>query len=163
MATSQAIAALLLPVLAARNQDRRSWLWFTLSMQLIGFAGLGFWPKLSPTTWALLVGAGLGGCFALSMVVALDHLQDASQAGALSALMQGGGFLIAAIPPWIVAALHDLTGGFAAGWLFHLCCVAVVVTLVLRLTPDGYARAMNVPASDQSGDLLPDRLTTMTP
>jgi MFS-type transporter involved in bile tolerance (Atg22 family) len=65
---------------------------------------------------AMLLGAGLGGCFAISMIVALDHLADPAEAGALSALMQGGGFLITALPPWIVAMLHDLTGSFMAGW-----------------------------------------------
>ncbi|PQL72253.1 MFS transporter, partial [Acinetobacter baumannii] len=41
---------------------------------------------------------GLGGCFALTLIVALDHFEEPSNAGALSALMQGGGFLLAAIP-----------------------------------------------------------------
>lgn len=41
----------------------------------------------------------------LSMAVALDHLPEPAHAGAPSALMQGG-FLIAAIPPWIVALLQ---------------------------------------------------------
>lgn len=49
--------------------------------------------------WSAVLGAGLGGCFALSMIVALDHLPDPAEAGALSALMQSGGFLLAALPP----------------------------------------------------------------
>jgi CP family cyanate transporter-like MFS transporter len=56
--------------------------------------------------------------------------------------MQGGGFLIAAIPPWIVAMLRDLTGSFLAGWLLHLTCIAVVVVLSVQLSPRSYARAM---------------------
>jgi CP family cyanate transporter-like MFS transporter len=111
-------------------------------MQATGFAGLALWPEASPIGWTVVLGAGLGGCFALSMLVALDHLPDPAQAGALAALMQGGGFLIAAIPPWIVAVLHDLTGGFVAGWLMHLACVLVVVLLAARLAPLGDARAM---------------------
>jgi CP family cyanate transporter-like MFS transporter len=142
LSVAQAASALLIPVLAGRRADRRPWLWLTLAMQAAGFAGLALWPEASPVGWAVVLGAGLGGCFALSMLVALDHLRDAAQAGALAALMQGGGFLIAAIPPWIVAILHDLTGGFSAGWLMHLACVAVVMALAVRLAPRGYARAM---------------------
>ena len=93
-----------------------------------------------------LAGAGLGGCFALSMIVALDHLPDPAEAGALSALMQGGGFLITAAPPWIVAVLHDATGSFVAGWLLHLACVVVVAALYWRVTPASYAGAMKSPA-----------------
>lgn len=76
------------------------------------------------------------------MIVALDHLSDPVQAGALSALMQGGGFLIAAMFPWIVAALYDLTDSFLAGWLLHLACVALVAVLYWRVTPRSYVRAM---------------------
>jgi CP family cyanate transporter-like MFS transporter len=76
------------------------------------------------------------------MIVALDHLPDPTQAGALSALMQGGGFLIAAIPPWIIAVLHDITGSFLAGWVLHLICIAVVTVLYWRVDPRGYERAM---------------------
>lgn len=147
MALCQALSALLLPVLAGRSEDRRPWLWLTLAMQAAGFAGLAAAPGAMPLLWAALLGAGLGGCFALSMIVALDHLADPAQAGALSALMQGGGFLIAAIPPWIVAVLHDMTGSFLAGWLLHLACISVVVVLYRRVEPTGYARAMGLPES----------------
>ncbi|WP_257545434.1 cyanate transporter [Sphingopyxis sp. DBS4] len=142
LAIAQAAAALLLPIAARGRTDRRGWLALTLAMQAAGFAGLAFAPQAAPLVIAILLGAGLGGCFALMMIVALDHLADAADAGALSALMQGGGFLLAALPPWIVAALHDRTGGFVAGWLLHLGCIAVVAVLIARLAPGGYARAM---------------------
>ena len=74
--------------------------------------------------------------------VALDHLPDPAEAGALSALMQGGGFLITALPPWIVAVLHDLTGSFVAGWLLHLACAVIVALLYWRVNPRSYERAM---------------------
>ncbi len=144
MATSQAIAALAIPAMAAQQKDRRPWIWFTIAMQLAGFAGLALSPQAFAVGWAILLGAGLGGCFALSMVVALDHLDDPAHAGALSALMQGGGFLIAAVPPWIMAVLHDLTGSFVAGWLMHLGCALLVAVLTLRFAPAGYARSMAI-------------------
>jgi CP family cyanate transporter-like MFS transporter len=147
MAVCQAVAALLIPTLARRGEDRRPWLWLTLAMQALGFAALMMVPEGAPILWAALLGAGLGGCFALSMIVALDHLPDPAQAGTLAALMQGGGFLIAAAPPWIVAVLHELTGSFQAGWLMHLACVAVAAMLYWRVAPRSYAGAMNLPAS----------------
>ncbi|MGB5902461.1 MAG: cyanate transporter [Xanthobacteraceae bacterium] len=162
MALCQAVAALLLPMLARGGSDLRPWLWLTLVMQAAGFAGLAFWPEVAPIIWAVLLGAGLGGCFALSMIVALDHLPDPAQAGALSALMQGGGFLIAAIPPWIVAVLHDLTGNFLAGWVMHLICIAVVTVLYWRVDPRGYEQAMMVSSPrrrrDEIGEEGPARI-----
>ncbi|MGB3069842.1 MAG: cyanate transporter [Ottowia sp.] len=144
LAVCQAFAALLLPMLANKSPDRRPWLWLTLAMQIVGFAALAFWPEAAPVAWAMLLGAGLGGCFALSLIAGLDHLPDPAQAGALSALMQGGGFLISAIPPWIVAVLHDSTGGFRAGWLLHLGCAALVTVLYWRVSPASYAQAMGL-------------------
>lgn len=142
LAVSQATSALLLPALARTSHDRRPWLWLTLAMQAAGFGALALRPDAAPFAWAMLLGAGLGGCFALSLIVALDHLPDPAQAGALSALMQGGGFLIAALPPLIVATLREALGGFAAGWLLHLGCVAVVALLYWRVGPASYAGAM---------------------
>ena len=142
MAASQALAALLLPVLASGQNDRRPWLWLTLALQVAGFTGLALWPTTAPAGWTIIVGAGLGGWFALAMVTALDHAPDPVQAGALSALMQGGGFLLAALPPWIIANLHDLTGGYAAGWLMHAASAIIVVALTIRLAPRHYARAL---------------------
>lgn len=146
LAVCQALAALLLPILAGRGADRRPWLWFTLALQAVGFVALALWPEAAPMAWVVLLGAGLGGCFALSLIVALDQFRDPAQAGVLSALMQGGGFLIAAIPPWIVAVLRDATGGFTAGWLLHLACVAVVTALYGRVAPARPDRAMDLSA-----------------
>jgi CP family cyanate transporter-like MFS transporter len=142
MAVSQAVAALLLPWLAAKRADRRPWIWLTLAAQAAGFAALALAPGAAPTLWAVVLGAGLGGCFALVMVLALDHLPDPVQAGALSALMQGGGFVLAGLAPWVVARLHGLTGGFAAGWWAHLACVALVTLVVAQFAPQRYAQAM---------------------
>ncbi|MGD9479486.1 cyanate transporter [Shinella sp. G-2] len=142
MAACQASAALGLPFLARGNVDRRRWLWLTIVFQAIGFFGLARFPDLAPAVWAGLCGAGLGGSFALAIVTALDHLPRPEQAGALAALMQGGGFLIAAIGPYATALLHDWTGGFSAGWMLHFVCVLVTALLYLRFDPRTYPAAM---------------------
>lgn len=142
LAVGQAVSALLMPVLAGRRADRRPWLLACIAMQALGFFMLAFAPLATPWTVALLLGAGLGGCFSLMMLVALDHVADPAGAGALAALMQGGGFLLAAAPPWILAVLHETRGSFAAGWQLHLAAVLLVALLVLRLAPRGYGAAM---------------------
>ncbi|UIF91654.1 cyanate transporter [Cupriavidus sp. UYPR2.512] len=145
MAVAQAAAALLLPVLAARSLDRRAWMALALAMQVAGFGGLALWPDAAPHAWAVIGGAGLGGCFALYLVVALDHLPDPDSAGALSALMQGGGFLLASLAPWITAMLHERTGDFATGWWYHLACATLVGVLTMRLDPARYGVSFALP------------------
>ncbi|CPQ28389.1 membrane transport protein [Bordetella pertussis] len=56
MTIAQAAAALTLPALAARRPDRRPWLYATLAMQAMGFAGMAFWPAAAPLAWALIGG-----------------------------------------------------------------------------------------------------------
>lgn len=76
-----------------------------------------------------------------------------AQAGALSALMQGSGFLVAAIPPWIAAVLHDRTGSFLAGWMLHLICIAAVAALYWRVDPRSYEQAMTTSLSKRDCDM----------
>lgn len=142
LALFQATSALFLPLLAQRGRDRRPWLALTLVAQFIGFCGLAFAPEAAPVLWVALLGAGLGGSFSMTLIVALEHLPDPAEAGALSAMMQGGGFLLASLPPWILARLHDAGGGFASGWWLHLAAILVVAVLVARLSPRSYGPAL---------------------
>lgn len=144
MAVAQALAAFGLPLLARHGIDRRPWLLLTLAMQAIGFAGLAFAPQLSPFCWSAICGAGLGGSFALAMITSLDHLPRPEEAGALAAMMQGGGFLIAALGPVATAFLHSLTGSFASGWIMHLVLVASICPLYMSFNPRKYAHVMKV-------------------
>ncbi len=145
MAISQAVSALAMPMLARRRIDRRPWLVTSLAMQAVGFAGLAFLPAAAPAFWVAVCGAGLGGGFSLAIVAALDHLPRAEQAGPLTALMQGGGFLIAALAPLATALLHDWSGSFASGWMMHLVCVAITFLLYMRLDPARYGEAISLP------------------
>ena len=139
-----AVAALGLPALARHSSDRRPWLLLTLAMQAIGFSGLAIAPQSMPILWAGICGAGLGSSFALAIVTALDHLPQPEQAGALVALMQGGGFLLASLAPLLVAMVHGWTQSFSAGWLLHVGFVAATAVLYLGFRPDGYARVTGV-------------------
>lgn len=142
LSVAQAVAAFLLPTLAARNKDRRAWIWLALVFQLIGFAAFAWVPDMAPYLWGVIIGIGLGGCFSLVLLVALDHFGDAARAGTLSALMQGGGFPIASLFPMISAWLREYSGGFNAAWMLHCVLVLAVAVLAWRFQPAHYARIM---------------------
>jgi CP family cyanate transporter-like MFS transporter len=146
----QASCAIGIPILARHRIDRRPWFWLTLMLQAAGFFGLAFMPASYPEVWAGVCGAGLGGSFALGLMIALDHIPDPVQAGTLAAIMQGGGFLIAAFPPWLIAIFHDWTGSFQSGWLMHLMFVLTTAVFCFCLNPKRYAdvlRFNNVPST----------------
>ena len=147
LSVAQAAAALALPALARRHIDRRAWMLLALAAQTLGFAGLALWPTAAPTANAVVLGVGLGGAFALFMVVALDHLRQPIQAGALNALMQGGGFVLAALAPLIVAQWHTWSGTWTSGWLYQAAIAVLVALLVLRFAPQHYERVMQVPGA----------------
>ncbi len=151
MAVAQALAAFGLPLVARHSTDRRPWLLLTLAMQAVGFAGLALAPQLSPFFWSAICGAGLGGSFALAMITSLDHLPKPEEAGALAAMMQGGGFLIAALGPVATAFLHGLTGSCASGWIMHLVLVASICPLYLSFNPHKYAHVMKLPVQAENG------------
>lgn len=143
LSVAQAIAAFGLPTLAAKNKDRRMWVWLALACQCVGFLAFTFVPDMAPYLWAIIIGIGLGGCFSLLLLVALDHFPDAARAGTLSALMQGGGFPIAALFPMISVQLREMSNGFQAGWLLHAAMAALVAIMAWSFQPAQYAKKMN--------------------
>lgn len=142
LSIAQAAAALAIPSLAAKNKDRRPWLWLVLFCQFLGFLAVSYIPDTAPYLWAIILGVGLGGCFAMVMVVALDHYPDSQRAGVLSALMQGGGFPIAALAPIIGSVIYQHTGSFHSLWLMHLCFIAFIALLTYSFQPKHYAKVM---------------------
>ena len=142
LSIAQAVSALTMPALARRNVDRRLWVMLALVLQVTGFTGLAMWPDAMPTLNAIILGLGLGGCFSLFMLVALDHLPSPTQAGALNALMQGGGFILAALAPLVLAQLQQWSGNWGAGWLYQAGVAALVLTLVSQFNPKNYAKVM---------------------
>ncbi|HRK84318.1 MAG TPA: cyanate transporter [Alcaligenes sp.] len=153
LSVAQAVAAFLMPTLAARNKDRRPWIWLALAFQLAGFAAFAYLPDTAPYLWGVIIGIGLGGCFSLVLLVALDHFPDAARAGTLSALMQGGGFPIAALFPMISAWLFEISGDFNAAWMLHGGLVVCVALLAWRFKPSDYPRVMRAGAARADADL----------
>ncbi|KTC63777.1 MFS transporter [Pseudomonas fluorescens ABAC62] len=100
--------------------------------QTLGYLGLLLAPLDFPHVWVALCGFGLGACFALSLLLTLDHHRDPRQAGQLAAFVQGVGFLINAISPWLTGWLREITGSFASAWVV-LTVTAVAMLVVTRV------------------------------
>lgn len=142
MTIFQVIAALTIPLLIRRSPDRRGWLCLCLLVQLAGFVGLICAPLHLPGIWVALIGYGLGSCFALSLTLTLDHLPDPGAAGRLAAFVQGIGFIITGIIPYVTGWLRDSTGSFQASWVLLAVSVVMMLGVTLRFSPKGYGRAM---------------------
>lgn len=93
--------------------------------------------------WVAMIGCGLGACFSLTLTVALDHLSDPKLAGALTAFVQGIGFIITAIIPYFAGFLREWSGSFQSVWLMLLITLVSMLIVTMRFAPQNYAKVMN--------------------
>jgi len=147
LTVGQTAGALLLPALA-RQEDRRQLLLLALALQLIGFCGFIWLPEHFSALWAIACGVGLGGAFPLCLVLALDHAGQPAVAGRLVAFMQGIGFIIAGLSPWLSGLLRSLSGNYTLDWSWHAICVLLLMALTLRFIPAHYPAEWRQRASD---------------
>ena len=145
MTVFQVLGALGAPALSSNRLDRRPWLFFAVGIQIIGFVGLVLLPESLLILWAAMIGCGLGACFSLTLTVALDHLSAPRLAGALTAFVQGIGFIITAIVPYLAGFLREWTGSFQIVWLLLLITLVAMLMVTMKFAPTGYAKSMTLP------------------
>ncbi|QKG24778.1 cyanate transport system protein [Actinomadura verrucosospora] len=141
-AAIQAVGSLGVPILARRMRDQRPLVTLTCTLCAIGFAGTAWAPIATVWLWAIVlgVGQGLGFATALSFIGLRAH--DAGVAAQLSGMAQGVGYIIAALGPLAIGALHDATGGWTVPMIAVL---AVCGALAVPGLPAGRLRALGSP------------------
>ncbi len=142
MTVFQVIGALGAPLLSSTRIDRRPWLLAAVAIQLVGFIGLIVLPEPMMNVWVGLIGCGLGACFSLTLTVALDHLANPKLAGVLTAFVQGVGFIITAIIPYVAGVLLDLTHSYQASWLMLVITLIAMLIMTTKFSPASYVKAM---------------------
>jgi CP family cyanate transporter-like MFS transporter len=131
-------ASFAVPWLSDRRGGRRPWLVGCSLGFALGTAALIVLPGAA-YLWALLAGFAQGGMFALVMTLPLDLAEGQSRVGARVAMMLGLGYSIAAISPFALGAVRDVTGSFdAVLWV----CVGLLsaLTVLVSLLPARAAR-----------------------
>ncbi|MDL4820847.1 CynX/NimT family MFS transporter [Actinomadura opuntiae] len=142
-AAIQAVGSLGVPMLERRMRDQRPLVVLTCTLAFIGFAGTTWAPISSVWLWAVVlgIGQGLGFATALSFIGLRAH--DAGVAVQLSGMAQGVGYVIAALGPLAIGALHDATGG----WSVPMAAVlAICAALAIPGLPAGRNRTLGSPA-----------------
>ncbi|WP_085656152.1 MULTISPECIES: cyanate transporter [unclassified Pseudomonas] len=136
----EVIAGLTVPAIANRSRDRRAVLGGLLVLIIAGFCGLILSPHHLGLLWPCLLGLGIGGLFPMSLIVSLDHLDEPQRAGALTAFVQGIGYLIAGLSPLLAGFIRDRSGSFEGAWWSLTAVMALMLLMVLRFDPKHYAR-----------------------
>lgn len=124
----QLVSSLSAPWLATRGKDQRLAIVIVMLVTLAGLFGCLYAPISGLWGWAVLLGLGQGGTFALALTLIVLRSRDAHVAANLSSMAQGVGYTVASMGPFAVGLVHDLTGGWAAvGWIFAVLGVGAIV------------------------------------
>lgn len=117
-------ANLLVPMIATRLKDQRPVVIFVAVVSILGLGGLLITPMTATYFWAAMLGLGAGSSLSLALTLFALRSDSTTQAVALSAMAQSIGYLIAALGPLVVGALHDLRGGWEE---------ALILLLILQI------------------------------
>ncbi|MDU9389713.1 MFS transporter [Pseudomonas sp. zfem002] len=117
----QLLSALTAPMLATRGKDQRLAILVVMVLTLAGLFGCLYAPLGGLWGWAVVLGIGQGGTFALALTLIVLRSRDAHVAANLSSMAQGVGYTLASLGPFAVGLVHDLSGGWSAvGWIFAI-------------------------------------------
>jgi CP family cyanate transporter-like MFS transporter len=120
----------------------------TAVLALVGFAGTAWAPIGSVWGWAVILGFGQGLGFAAALSFIGLRAHDAQVAAQLSGMAQGVGYVIAALGPLALGALHDATGGWSVPMAGVL---AVCVGMAVPGVAAGRLRTVGAPAKAPEG------------
>jgi CP family cyanate transporter-like MFS transporter len=87
--------------------------------------GLLLAPQLWPL-WCVIGGAAQGGGLVVIFALVVRKARDLTENRRMSALVQGGGYVVAASGPTVVGAVHAATGGWTGPLLVVLAAIALL-------------------------------------
>lgn len=126
-----------LPFVLARLAGLRPLIVGLAACYVLAYAGLLIAPATAAWLWGLLLGLG-GGAFPLCLTLLGLRARTTETTNALSGFVQGIGYVVAAPGPFLVGALHDLTGSWAVPLVLLLASIAALLALGLAVAAPTY-------------------------
>lgn len=114
--------------MAARRPSQSGWIVGLGVLGITGVAGLAIAPAAAPLLWTVLLGLGMS-VFSLALAVIALRARTAEDTARLSGMVQGLGYLLAGVGPFIFGLLHELSGGWTVPWVMLM--VVYVIQIVL--------------------------------
>lgn len=124
------VTSLAVPAVMRSKTDQRMLAVVSSAVLLAGYLGLVILPGWA-VVWTIVLGLGGGACLVLALAFLGLRAADAAGAGALSAMAQSIGYLLAAIGPVLLGALHSVTTGWQAPLV--VMCVAAAAQVVVAV------------------------------
>ncbi|MGE5702729.1 MAG: CynX/NimT family MFS transporter, partial [Clostridia bacterium] len=127
----QMLFGLVIPLLMNVYPARRPWMVGCCLAVLLGLVWLGLFPGHWVWAQAFVVGIGLGGLFPIGLMLPLDETSSPQEAGAWTAMMQTGGYLISCLAPVLTGYLRDVTGGYGYSFVFWIVLSVALLAIAL--------------------------------
>ncbi|MGI5529256.1 CynX/NimT family MFS transporter [Streptomyces syringium] len=108
----QMAGSFVVPMLAGRMRSQRLLAVSVVLFMAAGITGLLVAPVAGAWLWAVLLGIGQGGALGLALTMMVLRTRDAHTAARLSGMAQTWGYLLAAVGPFALGAVHQATGGW---------------------------------------------------
>lgn len=118
-------SAIAVASIGVRRADQTWLLYGTVATAGTGLLGLALWTSAAPVLWAVLVGLGQGGAFALALTLFVVRTSTGEQTATLSMLAQAIGYAAAASGPLVAGLLHSATGGWSAALWFLVAMAGI--------------------------------------
>ena len=116
------LASLLVPIVAGRRADQRLVTLLVVAVCAIGFVGLLCTDHLT-TVWGMLVMSGPGASISLALLFMVVRSPSTAVTGQVSGMAQSIGYVVAAAGPFLIGALHDVTGS----WTIAMAVLAMAL------------------------------------
>ena len=130
------IPALTVPSVAARSHNQRLLVLVFVAVIAAGWLGVILAPSTVPYLWVMLLGLGQNAMFPLALTLIVLRGGTLTSTAGLSTLVQTVGYLLAALAPLAIGAVHDISGSWTPALI-------VLLALLVPQTIMGLEAARN--------------------
>ncbi|MCA8035510.1 MFS transporter [Burkholderia arboris] len=132
---AEVVAGLTVSATIDRLPDRRPVLHAAIASLLVGLLVMLAAPDALALPAALLLGAGIGALFPLSLIVTVDHAATPADAASLTGFVQGIGYLIAALFPFAAGIVRQHLADLTPAWIAMACLCIALFALAAGFAP----------------------------
>ncbi|WP_176113726.1 MFS transporter [Burkholderia cepacia] len=132
---AEVVAGLTISATIDRLPDRRPALHAAIASLFVGLLVMLAAPEALALPAALLMGAGIGALFPLSLIVTVDHAATPADAASLTGFVQGIGYLIAGLFPFAAGIVRQHLADLTPAWVAMACLCAALFGLAAGFAP----------------------------